>query len=123
MADETSLRPRPGETPEATLERVIHAVRKTHEQEDERVAVGLRLREFRSEAVGHWGRCFEEWDRNGKGGHYGGYDPDGMGEGKGDEFAPFFSEAFLYNLLGKDEARSLLAIIRRLCVLAEVDFR
>ena len=31
-----------------------------------------------------------------------------------DSQAPFFSEAYLYNLLGKEEARSLLAIIDRL---------
>lgn len=30
----------------------------------------------------------------------------------GDEHAPFFSEAFLYNLLGKDDARSLRARLR-----------
>lgn len=32
---------------------------------------------------------------------------------KGDEEAPFFSEAYLYNLLGKEEARTLLALVRR----------
>ena len=32
--------------------------------------------------------------------------------GKGDENAPFFSEAFLYNLLGKEDARTLLALLR-----------
>ncbi len=42
---------------------------------------------------------------------------------EGDEFARFFSEAFLYNLLGKDEARSVLGIVRRLCVLAGVKTR
>ena len=31
---------------------------------------------------------------------------------KGDENAPFFSEAFLYNLLGKDDARSLRGLLR-----------
>ena len=30
----------------------------------------------------------------------------------GDEKAPFFSEAYLYNLLGKEEARTLLALMR-----------
>lgn len=30
---------------------------------------------------------------------------------KGDENAPFFSEAYLYNLLGKDEARNLRALV------------
>lgn len=42
---------------------------------------------------------------------------------EGDEQAPFFTEAFLYNLLGKDEARSVLGIMRRLSVLAGVSFR
>lgn len=31
---------------------------------------------------------------------------------KGDEDAPFFSEAYLYNLLGKDDARTLLYLIQ-----------
>jgi hypothetical protein len=31
----------------------------------------------------------------------------------GDEEAPFFSEAFLYCLLGKEEARTVLAIVNR----------
>lgn len=30
----------------------------------------------------------------------------------GDERAPFFSEAYLYNLLGKNDARTLLALMR-----------
>ena len=30
----------------------------------------------------------------------------------GDENAPFFSEVYLYNLLGKEEARTLLALMR-----------
>ena len=42
---------------------------------------------------------------------------------EGNENAPFFTEAFLYNLLGKDEARSVLGIVRRLSVLAGVKFR
>jgi hypothetical protein len=33
---------------------------------------------------------------------------------EGDEEAPFFSEAFLYNLLGKDNARTVLSIVNRL---------
>jgi hypothetical protein len=33
---------------------------------------------------------------------------------KGDEDAPFFSEAYLYTLLGKDSARTLLARFRAL---------
>lgn len=35
-------------------------------------------------------------------------------EREGDEDAPFFSEAFLYTLIGKDSARSILARLRRL---------
>lgn len=34
--------------------------------------------------------------------------------GKGDEDAPFFSEAYLYTLVGKDMARSILGKLRRL---------
>jgi hypothetical protein len=33
---------------------------------------------------------------------------------EGDERAPFFSEAYLYNLLGKDDARSVLSAVRQL---------
>lgn len=32
----------------------------------------------------------------------------------GDEKAPFFTEAYLYNLLGKEDARTLLAYMRKL---------
>jgi len=32
----------------------------------------------------------------------------------GDEKQPFFSEAYLYNLLGKEDARTLLALIQQL---------
>jgi hypothetical protein len=32
---------------------------------------------------------------------------------KGDENTPFFSEAFLYNLLGKDDARTLLHLMKK----------
>lgn len=32
---------------------------------------------------------------------------------EGDEKAPFFSEAFLYILLGKEDARTLLSLMRR----------
>lgn len=31
---------------------------------------------------------------------------------EGDEKAPFFSEAFLYNLLGKEDARTVLAVLK-----------
>jgi hypothetical protein len=32
----------------------------------------------------------------------------------GNENAPFFSEAFLYNLLGKDDARTILSAMEKL---------
>lgn len=32
---------------------------------------------------------------------------------EGDELAPFFSEAFLYNLVGKENARTILSTIER----------
>lgn len=32
---------------------------------------------------------------------------------EGDEDAPFFSESFLYNLLGKDDARTLLHLLEK----------
>lgn len=32
---------------------------------------------------------------------------------EGDEKAPFFTEAFLYNLLGKSDARTLLSLMKR----------
>jgi hypothetical protein len=38
---------------------------------------------------------------------------------KGDEEAPFWSESFLYPLLGKEDARTLLAKLRRLNDIAE----
>jgi len=34
---------------------------------------------------------------------------------EGDENAPFFSESYLYNLVGKEDARTILARIRVLC--------
>jgi len=33
----------------------------------------------------------------------------------GDDKCPFFSEAYLYNLLGKQDGRTLLALMRQLC--------
>lgn len=33
---------------------------------------------------------------------------------KGDEQAPFYSEAYLYNLLGKMDARTILSLMRQL---------
>jgi hypothetical protein len=35
---------------------------------------------------------------------------------EGDEKAPFFSESYLYNLVGKEDARSILVRIRRLAL-------
>lgn len=32
---------------------------------------------------------------------------------EGDENAPFFTEAYLYNLLGKEEARTVLAMLHK----------
>ena len=39
---------------------------------------------------------------------------------KSDEKAPFFSESYLYNLLGKEEARTLLALMRPIWILAGI---
>lgn len=38
----------------------------------------------------------------------------GLGYEEGDEAAPFFSEAVLYTLVGKEDARTILALMRRL---------
>ncbi len=38
------------------------------------------------------------------------------GYSKGDEDAPFFSEAFLYVLLGKGDARSVLGLMNHACL-------
>jgi len=40
---------------------------------------------------------------------------------KGDEDAPFFSEAFLYNLLGKEDARTLLHLLKEALGLRKVN--
>jgi len=40
---------------------------------------------------------------------------------EGDEDAPFFSEAYLYNLLGKENARTVLAGLRQICEAAGLD--
>lgn len=40
-------------------------------------------------------------------------DPDSDMYEPGDEEAPFFSEAYLYNLLGKEDARTVLAYLHR----------
>lgn len=39
----------------------------------------------------------------------------------GDAKQPFFSEAYLYNLLGKEDARTLLALMRRLCRTLDIE--
>lgn len=41
----------------------------------------------------------------------------------GDEKAPFFSETFLYNLLGKDDARTLRGLIANVCKAVGLEFR
>jgi hypothetical protein len=40
---------------------------------------------------------------------------------KGDEDAPFFSESYLYNLVGKDDARTVLAYVHSLMKVAGLD--
>jgi hypothetical protein len=84
---------------------------------EEAVELAERIKTFRLEADIFWRDRFMEWDtRYIDGTKYGVYSP-------GDESAPFFSEALLYNLVGKDDARSILGIVRRLCVLAGVEYR
>lgn len=85
--------------------------------EKEASELAQRLSEFTLEGATYWRNLFIQNDTNEKSGErYGMY-------AEGDEHAPFFTEAFLYNLLGKDEARSVLGIVRRLAVLAGVEFR
>jgi len=43
------------------------------------------------------------------------------GYSKGDEDAPFFSESYLYNLLGKDDARTVLGYLSHLAKMAGLD--
>jgi len=43
------------------------------------------------------------------------------GYSKGDEDAPFFSESYLYNLVGKDDARTVLGYLRHLAKMAGLD--
>lgn len=95
---------------------IIDGVRYRPVDEEEAQELAERLREFRLEATDYWRNHFIQSDTTEDGGRYGMYD-------EGDEEAPFFTEAFLYNLLGKDEARSALGIVRRLSVLAGVKFR
>lgn len=86
------------------------------EIESERERLAERLRTFTLEGETYWRKRFIENDTNPDGSSYGMYE-------EGDELRPFFTEAFLYNLLGKDEARSVLGIVKGLCELAEVRFR
>lgn len=84
--------------------------------EAEAVELARLLNEFTVEGSEFWRELFIKNDTARDGTRYGMYQ-------EGDETAPFFTEAFLYNLLGKDEARSVLGIVRRLCVLAGVERR
>lgn len=63
------------------------------------------LRQFRPDFTARFAEAFEAWDYDELGDRFGMYTP-------GDEAAPFFSEAFLYNLLGKDDARVLISNLR-----------
>lgn len=95
---------------------VIDGVRYRPVDEERAVEVERRLREFTLEGETYWRNLFIANDTGKDGARYGMYD-------EGDETRPFFTEAFLYNLLGKDEARSVLGIVRRLSELAGVKFR
>ena len=86
-------------------------------EEEEAAELGEQLRSFTLEGSEFWRRQFILRDTNQASGARLGMYADG------DEKAPFFTEAFLYNLVGKDEARSILGMMRRLCVLAGVEFR
>jgi hypothetical protein len=83
--------------------------------EGEANALAARLSTFTLDGEAYWRDLFIANDTNSDGSRFGMYS-------EGDERAPFFTEAFLYNLLGKDEARSVLHIVRRLCELAGVKF-
>jgi hypothetical protein len=84
--------------------------------ENEAQALALRLKTFTLEGETYWRELFIKNDTGRDGVRYGMYS-------EGDESAPFFTEAFLYNLLGKDEARSVLSIVRRLTRLAGVEWQ
>jgi hypothetical protein len=95
----------------------IDGVRYRPVNEDEARELAEYIREFTLEGSDYWRKLFITSDTTDDGStRFGMYN-------EGDEAAPFFSEAFLYNLLGKDEARSVLGIVRRLCVLAGVEQR
>jgi hypothetical protein len=96
---------------------IVNGTRYRPVDEDEARDLARRLAEFVSEGETFWREFFIERDTDtATGKRFGMYD-------EGDEAAPFFSEAFLYNLLGKDEARSVLGIVRRLAMLAGVEWR
>lgn len=80
---------------------------------DAAAQLGERIANFHLEGTTFWREFFIAEDKRCGGGMY----------ATRDEFAPFFSEAFLYNLVGKDDARSILGIIRELCRLAGVRYR
>lgn len=80
----------------------------------EREDLANYIKAFTLEGETFWRNLFIERDTGSNGERYGMF-------AEGDEHAPFFSEAFLYNLLGKDEARSVLGIMRRLTKLAGVE--
>jgi len=84
--------------------------------EEEAAALGDLIRRFTLEGETYWRNQFVERDAAPSSARYGMY-------AEGDEKAPFFTEAFLYNLLGKDDARTVLSIIRRLSLLAGVEYR
>jgi hypothetical protein len=85
--------------------------------EEEAREIAERLAGFRVEGTTYFRDLFIRNDTNeATGERYGMY-------GEGDERAPFFTEAFLYNLLGKDDARSVLGLLRQLCELAGVHYR
>lgn len=95
---------------------VVNGVHYRPVDEDRAKELEARLADFTSEGSTFWRNFFIERDTSRTTGvRFGMY-------AEGDENAPFFSEAFLYNLLGKDEARSVLSIIRQLAELAGVKF-
>jgi hypothetical protein len=68
-----------------------------------------RIADLKLEGPDYWKRLFQLIDIG-----LGDYEePYGM-YAEGDEEAPFFSEAFLYNLIGKEEARTVLALMHTL---------
>jgi hypothetical protein len=93
----------------------VDGVRYAPVDEEEADDVGRRLSSFTLEGEAFWKERFQESSAKGEWN-------EGMYE-NGDEIAPFFTEAFLYNLLGKEDARSVLSIMRRLCVLAGVNYQ